>query len=367
MTTTDEPVAGVSPSTDRLRVSGPAQLLQAIPYLLGFEPEKSVVMLALSPPRRRVRVTMRVDLAAPRDVIQPWLVAAQREGCDELLAVIYDDEIQSQPLPHRELVDQWELDALDYSLVISDALAVANDRWWSYRCHDLACCPPAGNVLRLDQSVAAKAVSYGMVAAPRRDDLVEELAADKLRVAAVSTEIDRLDAGQRELLRGESGYGSVRRARAGSLRHIESTLQAFSANGRPTSASDAALALLGLCDFTVRDAAVATVPGGGESPAMSFWRDLTRCAPAPLAAAPATLYALCAYAAGDGTRTNVGIDRALADYPGYRLAELLDSAASGGLRPSLMMPDLVAGAIKERRKLLRRGRRAKAPETDDGA
>jgi len=151
-----------------------------------------------------------------------------------------------------------------------------------------------------------------------------------------------------------------------SLQHIEAMLTAFAVDQAPTSAADVAVALLALCDITVRDAAISTVPPAGESLALTFWRDLTRCAPEPLAAAPATLYALCAYASGDGTRTNVGIDRALADHPGYRLAELLDSAASGGLRPSLMMPDLVAGAARERRTLLRRWRRGRAGGAGDG-
>src|SRR5438132_11915615 len=48
-----------------LRVSGPAQLIEAVPYLLGFAPTESVVIIGLA--ANRVSVVGRVDLVDGED------------------------------------------------------------------------------------------------------------------------------------------------------------------------------------------------------------------------------------------------------------------------------------------------------------
>ena len=50
-----------------VRVDSPAALLAIIPHLFGFMPEASVVVIGLTPPRDRVRVTFRYDLPDPPD------------------------------------------------------------------------------------------------------------------------------------------------------------------------------------------------------------------------------------------------------------------------------------------------------------
>src|ERR1700712_5081036 len=57
MTTTDD--------TTTVRLTGRRGLLAAIPAMLGFHPEESLVMVCLSGPKRRVGPVIRVDLAAP--------------------------------------------------------------------------------------------------------------------------------------------------------------------------------------------------------------------------------------------------------------------------------------------------------------
>ena len=46
----------------RVRLSDPADLAAAIPYLLGFPPEESLVVISLRGPRKRIGLTMRWDL-----------------------------------------------------------------------------------------------------------------------------------------------------------------------------------------------------------------------------------------------------------------------------------------------------------------
>jgi hypothetical protein len=48
-----------------VRVGSPAAPLAVIPHLLGFMPEASIVVIGLTPPRDRVRVTLPHDLPDP--------------------------------------------------------------------------------------------------------------------------------------------------------------------------------------------------------------------------------------------------------------------------------------------------------------
>src|SRR4051794_41800677 len=45
-----------------LRLSSSDDVLAAVPYLLGFHPERSLVVLGLAGPKGRLGVTMRMDL-----------------------------------------------------------------------------------------------------------------------------------------------------------------------------------------------------------------------------------------------------------------------------------------------------------------
>ncbi|SHM45834.1 DUF4192 family protein [Cryptosporangium aurantiacum] len=53
------------PDRPVVRLSTPPEIVRAIPQLLGFHPTASLVVLGLGGPRRRLRMTLRIDLPAP--------------------------------------------------------------------------------------------------------------------------------------------------------------------------------------------------------------------------------------------------------------------------------------------------------------
>ena len=63
MATTNESL-GMS-ARPRMRLSGPPQLLQMVPYLVGFTPEQSVVLIGKKAPRGAVIVSARYDIDCP--------------------------------------------------------------------------------------------------------------------------------------------------------------------------------------------------------------------------------------------------------------------------------------------------------------
>ncbi|MCW2742588.1 MAG: uncharacterized protein JWR45_3010, partial [Blastococcus sp.] len=89
-----------------------------------------------------------------------------------------------------------------------------------------------------------------------------------------------------------------------------------------------------LRDIDLRDRALALALGRSAAAAEVLWTELTRRAPAPLDAAPATLLAVTAWVRGDGALANVALERALASEPSYTFAALLRSALDACMRPA---------------------------------
>ena len=94
-------------SPTRLKVSTPGDLLGLIPYLLGFPPQESLVLLLIG--EGQVRLTARLDLpppdvsatrAAPL-VVQQLSDLADRTAADALVLLAYS----SRPEPARQLLE----------------------------------------------------------------------------------------------------------------------------------------------------------------------------------------------------------------------------------------------------------------------
>ncbi|HVQ87381.1 MAG TPA: DUF4192 domain-containing protein [Actinomycetes bacterium] len=348
---------------NRIRASGPSEILQAVPYVIGFHPQQSLVLLGLTPPRGRLRVSARLDLDVPvkvaADLASPWFDGAVRSGVDRYVVVIYDDAIDGKPLPYGELVDALEVLGDEAALSFVDALAVGDGRWWSYKCSNQRCCPDEGQPLDAHGPIAAQAVTLGMVAAPGREALTAELEPEDERVDEVVQALAAMSGRQIETAAGKR-MPLNRRQLVTAIKHLEWLLERFQLTQTPCEPHQAVRALLALTNLVVRDAMIATIPLKDDLLPLMFWRDLCRRAPDELVAAPATLFALCAYGRGEGARANIGIERALEADPEYRMAHLLDSAMAGGLAPHLFIPDIVEGARVERDGLVRKPRRKSA-------
>lgn len=66
-----------SPDSDTLSVRGPADLIGAVPYLLGFAPEQSLVLVAMKD--TALIVTVRIDLAdCDSDALEQSMAAIKR-------------------------------------------------------------------------------------------------------------------------------------------------------------------------------------------------------------------------------------------------------------------------------------------------
>ncbi|MGZ4590553.1 MAG: DUF4192 domain-containing protein [Actinomycetes bacterium] len=334
---TRRPFLGPAGARTTLRISGPEDLLDALPRMLGFVPTRSAVLVALRPPRGRVALTMRIDLPPrPQEMACARHLAghAQRAGATSAILVVYDDWHDGSRWRGAALTRAVRLALRERGgLRLSDALAVDAGRWRSLLCSDNGCCPPAGRPLRSpdDPSAAGAALAAGGAAVlPDRAALVASVAGptgaraaqllDLHRTAATDL-ADRAEAGCRvEALRTET----VDRFR---------TAMGRSASGASPTDAQAARLVVGLVDIGARDAVLAWAADDDTDGLLTLLLDLAGRAVPPYDAPVMTALAWVSYARGDGGLANIAIDRALESDPGYSMARLVLSGLEAGIHP----------------------------------
>lgn len=329
--------SGHDGATERLRsnISGPAELAQAIPYLLGFHPRDSLVLVGLS--AKALVVTARLDIADAPAAVPHTLRAMVRGGAAEVIAAIYLDgsdaaEITSAgSLPLTGLAQDLSEAADLAGCNLLDVLLVAGRRQWSYFCGSAQCCPPEGRVLGDEASAFVAAATYaGMVALPDRDSVADQLTPlPNERRAALLGLIDHAEqAAEQAFLdgRGARHQRSVKRA-------IFAAARAASVP-RWTAPTDTEVARFGaaLAQTAVRDAVWMAIDDG-RLDGRELWRDLARRLPEPYDAPALFLFAWDVWRKGDGTLAGMAAERAVSSDPTYSTADLLLAALSHGLSP----------------------------------
>jgi hypothetical protein len=185
---------------DRIRVKlrGPADIVAAVPFLIGFHPRQSVVAVALSGPRLEVCFTMRIDAGClPDDAMaEDIAVRVAFAGGEHALLVLYDPPTSADgSTPGEALVAVVNRELTERQIELREAIRVSDGRWWSYFCAEPTCCPVTGTPIVHDgqtSEVAAAAAFAGVAPLPDRDALVQSIAAPVgATAAAMAVALDR--------------------------------------------------------------------------------------------------------------------------------------------------------------------------------
>jgi hypothetical protein len=336
--------------TPRLILHTPTDLLAAVPYLLGFHPADSVVVLGLS--GSRVVFSARADLPPPDAPPTEALALADQLGevlagqrVDIALIIGYGEAaaVTRTVLPLRAALCGCGVD-------VGEVLRTDGSRYWSYLCESVQCCPVEGTPYDVTSTeVAAAATFAGQVALPDRAALQESLApVGGAEREAIEVATERA-AHELAVEAGQATNPTVGRRRSG-VQALVTAVRRYFDGGRLSDAEVGRLTLL-LAQIDVRDRCWARVTtAGGRLPAhVDLWRDLTRRARADLVAAPATLLGYAAWRSGDGALARVAVERALDADPRYSLAHLLGEALDRALPPSLF-DEAVAPTRRRRRR-----------------
>jgi hypothetical protein len=312
----------MSPTT--LRLQSPADVVSAIPYLIGFHPTDSVVVLVCDPARGACAV--RLDLTAHDALLEHVAELVARRRPEDVIVAGYGPAGRVTPV-----IDRIRAHLQSHGQRLREALRIEHDRFWSYLCSDASCCPPEGTFVDIATNpVAAAANAAGLVALPDRRELERMLApsgGESMRRATLRAErrlagwAGRSTATVPARMVGE-GIALVRRV-------IE---RACASSALPSDDEAAWLGVL-LVSVRVRDEAWVRMAEPHLAAHVLLWRHVLSRVAEPYAAAPASLLAFAAWRAGEGALANVALDRALAADPHYTMARLLQELFISGLPP----------------------------------
>ncbi|MFJ4641922.1 DUF4192 domain-containing protein [Streptomyces bobili] len=351
----------------QVTLRSPAELADALPYLLGYRPEDSIVLVALHDQGGRGRFGGRARLGIPanpddwpavaRQLAQGLVTGSERRGGRpaQIVAYLCQDPAlgetgaqvrqRLQPLAHRLRVECGRLD-----IPVIEALCISDGRFWSYCCSGADCCPAEGVPMGLPgTSVLAAAATYAGI---QVRGTLRELRARLLPLetgVAVEQETALDTAGMAlvpKMLHEVSRAAVADETIVLAARLIRRFSEAPTVTGGALVADrrdDALLApeeaadlVLGLQDRVTRDRAAEWMEGDEAAPALRLWRALARRCVGPYgehAAAPLTLAGWVAWSSGDELEAREALAMALGADPGYLFARLLHQACNQGLDP----------------------------------
>ncbi|GAA1415358.1 DUF4192 domain-containing protein [Catellatospora coxensis] len=325
--------------TPTYTISERADLLGYVPYLLGFHPADSVVVLGLAD--RRIGVAARADLGQPRPEtvrrLSRLLTAAGR-GSAAITSVVL---VGYGPDPAAADVTRSVANALDArGYHVREVLLHAGERYRCLQCDD--CTPPGGAPFDPSSTAAAAIATYeGLVAQPDRatvERLVQPVGglAAIAMAQAVGRAEQRLAALVHDAGRDDSGERAAdeRLVRAGAVA-VEDALRVAEGGGRLDDDAAAWLTVL-LLDLRCRDHAWQLTDT--EPWQLDLWLDLTRRGEPALLAPIASLLAWCAWRSGNGVLAGAAVRRALLADPAYTLAHLLSEALDQAVPPGSVGP-----------------------------
>jgi hypothetical protein len=370
----DEP--GMRPentrAVQRVRVDSAAGLLAVIPHLIGFRPERSIVVLGLTAPRERIKLGFRYDLPDPPDQVTASHIAAHAVG------VLARQRISLAMLAGfgpgqlvTPVVDAFRTATAAAGIGLREVLRAEEGRYWSYLCQDPSCCPGEGVPYDTMAHPAAVALAAaGLAAYPDRDALaatlapVTGLAAESMR-QATERALDRVSQLIMEGQGASRGGDVLRPVIDAGLRAVQDAIATYRGGGQLTSDDDLAFLCMSLSDLRVRDDAWARMDHENCTAHQRLWTDLTRRACPQYRPAPASLLAFTAWQAGDGALAGMAAQCALEADPGYSMALMLTDFLDRGLPPSLarlpMTPEQVAESYARPDRPGRRCRRPRRP------
>jgi hypothetical protein len=296
-----------------LDARSPADLLAAVPLLLGFVPEESVVLLTfgaadsfharLDLPRSRSERKVASVLFA-----EPCL----RLGVRQVILIVYSADPCASLACVRALARRFAEDGI----VVLDAIRASDDQWFAMRPGRDGGESPGLPFDRASHVFTAEAVALGRVVRSSREELAASVAPDAEGVAAVDAAL-RLAGGPVE---GHRVIGLV------------TTLLA---DGGPPDPGTAAQVLTALQRREARDELLLAADRRSASGQLDTWSALVRVAPPGLVAPVASVLAFLAWLAGDGALAWCALERASSDRPACGLADVVTRVLEQALPPTV--------------------------------
>lgn len=294
-----------------LSVQNPDELIAAIPHLLGFKPQESIVFV----PMCSDLPVARVDLpTTPRDQALVWrsirdgLTRYAKPGAAVGIVCFSADR------RHADVIGREFAERLDSIGIDTHVLLWADETRWA----DLVTGDMGLQTDAAREQVAAMTVLRGRTQpAASRDSLEESLVGDREPVAN---------------LLPETRASTRENAAKLEARWALSRVHRFHRDGIKLSDADAARLLVNAESIPIRDRLWLDMSRGNAASHVALWTDMTRRAPDEVRAAPASLLAFGSWLSGHGAMAWCALDQVPEGKP-YAMANLIAAAVQGGMHP----------------------------------
>jgi hypothetical protein len=308
-----------------------ADLVAAVPQILGFHPEDSVVLMTFG---RTENFHARVDLPDDADdqcaVVDMLARVVARHRVPRVAVLLYTDDPWLAASFHDAVLARLVHDGVD----VIDLLRVAHDRF-----HDAGDLDDPGTPYDFRaHPFTAEQVGRGQVVLESREQLAASLRlADAADAQAVEHAADRLAsqfAGTLQLVRPER----ISRDLADHARWLQRSVRRHVRAGSRPSPEDAGRLLLLVSVVDLRDVAWAEMSRADAAAHVDLWRDLVRRCPTDLVPAASCLLAFAAWLSGHGALAWCALDRCDEVDPGYSMAICIREMLERALPPSAWTP-----------------------------
>lgn len=293
-----------------------ADLLAAVPCILGFEPEESLVMLTFS--ARGSAFHARVDLpVTPRHVAEAVEALASAAVANNVGGAAIIAYTADRPAASR-VADALAFELAAHGIGVGDMLLVQGDRYWHLAPGEGTASGP-GRFDAQSHRFRAEAVLRGRVVHESRADLAATLApSPSAEVTAALARISRRRGVQE----------------AAEAVWLQSVLPRLARARELPSPDQSARVLADLHEFDLLDVVVTAMDGAEPDDWLDLWTHLTRCAPDPMRSVPAALLAFAAWRAGQGALAWCAVDRCREVDPGHGLAAMVAQLLERAVPPS---------------------------------
>lgn len=310
----------------------PDHLLAAIPFLLGFRPSASVVVVWIQ--AGDITLTQRVDWPAHEAGLdlthwaQAVVRAARHVTAQGAVLLGYPPETTPAmvadlcgPLASlEEIIDQSETELLDSMLVLEEG-------WLPMRAESGAA---EGQLRPFDLQITAEVSDDFMYSGWSFAMTREEVCAEFASVESAPSSANEVEQQLRERFT-DVDPAAIEVWRDDVIHRLLNCLE--SGTVEPVGM---ALFVTGLRDIRVRDSVLWHLAQQLDpSTSLIALRTVVRVLPPGHRAPPATVAAICAWLLGDGVRASAAVDIALAEEPDYGLAQLVSTALINGLPPRM--------------------------------
>jgi hypothetical protein len=319
------------PKPTAFTARSPVDLVAAVPYVLGFHPEDSVVLMTFGPGETfHARVALPDDEDDQLEVVDMLTDVVARHGVGRVALLLYTEDPWVAATFHDAVVPPLVQAGVD----VIDVLRVGRDRF-----HSACDIDDPGTAYDLKaHPFTAEQVLEGKVVHSSREQLAASLdvvdAADARAVAEAALRFDEQFSG----LPAFVAVDRITREVADHARWMQRTIRRHVRRGAPLTADDAGRLLVLVAAVPLRDVAWAEIDRAGSGRHVELWRDLVRRCPHDLLPSASSLLAFAAWLHGDGALAWCALDRCHEVDPDYSMAACISGLLAQAVPPTVWRP-----------------------------